>query len=44
VKFLVKLFFKKAAGVGKELLINKIHNAFGGIRKDDSSFLQTLFI
>jgi hypothetical protein len=28
---------------GKELLLNKFHNAFGEIREDDSSFLQTLF-
>jgi hypothetical protein len=28
---------------GKEQLLNKFHNAFGEIREDDSSFLQTLF-
>jgi hypothetical protein len=29
--------------VGKEWLLNKFHNAFGEIRENDSSFLQTLF-
>jgi hypothetical protein len=27
----------------EEKLLNKFHNAFGEIREDDSSFLQTLF-
>jgi hypothetical protein len=27
----------------KEQLLNKFHNAFGEIREDDGSFLQTLF-
>jgi hypothetical protein len=43
VKFLIKLFSKSLRGVGKERLLNKFHNAFGEIRENDSSFLQTLF-
>jgi hypothetical protein len=44
MKFLIKLFSKSLRVVGKERLLNKFHNAFGEIREDDSSFLQTLFI
>jgi hypothetical protein len=36
-------FFKKFAGVGKEWLRGKFHNAFGEIRENHCSFLQTLF-
>jgi hypothetical protein len=31
------------AGAVKEKLLIKLHNVFGEIREDDSSFLQTLF-
>jgi hypothetical protein len=48
---LFKMFHFEPAGVRpltrrsarKEHLLNKFHNAFGEIREDDSSFLQTLF-